>query len=187
MDELKDYSGEFNPHMRYEEFSKEALVKMLGVFSKLTMLMDGLWNTEVGKKLSVDEVYNIEEAVWLKLARYEREEIIKALNVQGNDVASFMKIQQWLATTFQGVYKYTIELKNNNHGIVTIIDCPQLRYFEKKGDEAGMRKSCHEVEPLVWGRSAKLINPAIETKAIKLPPRKSADEIACQFEFKLEK
>jgi hypothetical protein len=34
---------------------------------------------------------------------------------------------------------------------------------------------------------AEIINPAIQIRPLKTPPRQSPDEIACQWEFSIEK
>ena len=43
---------------------------------------------------------------------------------------------------------------------------------------------CHVVEPQAVAKY--LNNPKIKVTPLKLPPRKSPDEICCQWEFKLE-
>ncbi len=37
---LKDYSGEFRPNIRYEDFSKEVLAKLLKVYCQEMLLLD---------------------------------------------------------------------------------------------------------------------------------------------------
>ncbi|MFC1943942.1 DUF6125 family protein [Chloroflexota bacterium] len=186
MAELKDYSGPFNPDIKYEEFSKETLLGMLEVFSKLYLLMDGLWHTGVAQQYGEEVAWKIEDDVWVKLASYEPKEVARVLNVQGDDVASLMKINQWFAGFWHTLYPHRIELKDKNHSVLTCFNCPQLQYFERMGDEAGIIQSCHVVECKVWEMYAHFINPKMQSIPLKLPPRKSPDEIACQFEFKIE-
>jgi len=45
---------------------------------------------------------------------------------------------------------------------------------------------CGKSEPASFQMLAKAINPNIVVTPLKLPPRKSKDEIACQFEYKLK-
>lgn len=186
MQELQDYSGEFDADIKYENFSKEVLLKMLELYARLVLLTDGLWNTEVKRRHGPGEAFDIEDIVWLKMDPFQRREIMKILDIQGNDVATFMKINQWIATAYHTLFPCRMELKNKNHGVITVLDCPALKHFERQGDEEGMRTACHEKEPLVWGKMAQLVNPDIKTKALKLPPREGPEEIACQFEFTLE-
>jgi hypothetical protein len=47
-----------------------------------------------------------------------------------------------------------------------------------------IKPMCEVLEPAVIQKY--LINPKVKLKALKLPPRKSKDEIACQWEITLE-
>jgi hypothetical protein len=42
------------------------------------------------------------------------------------------------------------------------------------------------VETRLFEIRAKAINPKMKVTPLKLPPRKSKDEIACQWEFRLD-
>jgi hypothetical protein len=77
------------------------------------------------------------------------------------------------------------DLKNNNHGIFTMNRCKAVDYFEKQGDNRTMLAMC-DLDLKAFGRIALFFNPNMKVTALKLPPRKSKDDIACQFEFKLE-
>ena len=45
MAELKDYSGNFVPSVRYEDFSKEFLARLLVECARCYIMADGLWYT----------------------------------------------------------------------------------------------------------------------------------------------
>jgi hypothetical protein len=160
MAELKDYSGEYIPDMSWDLFSKEVLVKVIEAYAKLYLMIDGLWNTEISQRHGRDESFDIEEIIWKELAVLE----------------SFHPA--W--------YKQKIEVKDKKCAVLTVIDCPQLRYFERHGDDYGMKRSCQEIEYKCWSTYAQFMNPKTKTKALKLPPRKSPNEIACQWEFSIE-
>ena len=109
MEGLNDYREQFLPGLKPQDFSHDALVELLGVYSQLYMGIDGFWYL-------------------------------------------------------------------NGHA---------LEALEKEG---GGRESqiCRMVEPQVFKGYASFFNPRIETKPLKLPPRKRKDGICCQWEFKLE-
>jgi len=46
--------------------------------------------------------------------------------------------------------------------------------------------TCEEVERPMFQRIAAYFNPKMKATALKLPPRKSEDDIACRWEFKIE-
>ena len=175
MADLPDYSGEFITEIKYDDFSKDVLLRMLDVFAKEIMLVDGLWRSQVARVHSEDEAWNFSKAVWEKLAEYDPRAVAKALGIVGNDLASFMKINQWFGTFWPTMFPRKIELKDNNHGVVTCVDCASLKHFEKLGDEEGIRRCCQEMECYIWEKYAKSINPKIEFTPLKMPPRTSPD------------
>ena len=106
------------------------------------------------------------------------------LNIHGDDVATMMKAIQ--ASPWMWIYDYRIDLKNNNHAIVTYYTCPTLLSLEKEG--TGREKLiCQEMEPKLMRIIADYFNPEIQVIPIKLPPRTEYDDCCCQWEFKLDR
>jgi len=54
MEELKDYSGPYVPNLKYEDFSKEVLVKLLKAYSREVNVLGSYWAEEVRKRLGED-------------------------------------------------------------------------------------------------------------------------------------
>ena len=105
------------------------------------------------------------------------------LNIKGNDVVSLMKAMQitpWFRNT-----EHDIDMRNQNTAILTINRCATLEALEKEG-EGREKDICNAFEPIVFTRYASFFNPDIEVKCLKSPPRKSKDEICCQWEFSLK-
>ena len=50
MEELQDYSGPFKPDIKYEDFPKETLVKLLQAYCKEILVLDSFWQEQVGKR-----------------------------------------------------------------------------------------------------------------------------------------
>jgi hypothetical protein len=116
------------------------------------------------------------------MSRYELDRITKAMEVQGKDVVSLIKtfqLEPWMWNA-----KYTVEVKNQNHVILTFVDCPVLVSLEKEG-QGREETICKVVEPKVFRDYADYFDPSIQIKALKLPPRQSKEEVACVWEFKV--
>jgi len=47
MADLVDYSGEFRPNIKYQDFSKEALARLLTQYARLGLALDGWWQNTV--------------------------------------------------------------------------------------------------------------------------------------------
>jgi hypothetical protein len=182
MRRLRDYSGQLNPKIKLENFSKDVLVKLLKMYSRLYLAIDGFWYLSVKEKVNNDMALACDFWVWGKQCKNEMERITQLLNIQGKDVSSFLKTLQ--LSPWMWNYQYEIEVKNSNFGILTVIQCPTLEALEKEGE--GREKTfCKTVEAAIFKMYVDCFNPQIGVNYLKLPPRKSKDEIACQWEFKM--
>jgi len=106
--------------------------------------------------------------------------ITKQLNIQGNDVIALMKALQltpWFGNTVR-----KIEMQDKNTAMLTFTSCGTLDALEKEG-EGREKEICQIFEPVFFQRYASFFNPDIEVKCLKSPPRKSKDEICCQWQF----
>ena len=186
MGELKDYSGEFNRHFRYEDFSKEMLEKIICEYGRLYELMDGLWYTTVAEEVGPEKSWEFEMKVWRRIVRHVLGGVKKAANIEGNDLATMFKAVQLDPCYTKGLYQYDIYIRDKNYAIMTIYRCPSLSYFEKT-DPGRIKPLCHDLEPPAFQDYADFFNPKIKVKPLKLPPRKGPDDIpVCQWEYRLE-
>ncbi len=182
MADLIDYSGEFDPTFRYENFSKETLMKLLEIYGKYLLRIDGFWYLTVMEKWGNDKAFDCDVKVWEILQPWEVKVISDLLNIWGKSVATVMKYFQiwpWL-----WVMNFDIDLKSQNHGVVTITHCPTLKSLEKEGT-GRERLICQEMDPKMMGIVAHHFNPDIEVKGLKVPPRTDYSDCCCQWEFKL--
>ena len=182
MSRLKDYSGQLNPNIKLEDFPEDFLVKLLKIYGKLYLAVDGFWYLSVKEKVNNDTALACDLWVWGKQCKNEIKRITGLLNIQGKDVVSFFKAFQlspWIWNL-----QYRMDVKNSNLGILTVIQCPTLEALEKEG-EAREKTFCKDVGVTIFKAYVDCFNPQIEVNHLMLPPRKSKDEIACQWEFKL--
>lgn len=182
MRKLDDYSGEFLRDLKFSDFSSDTLAELLALYCKLYRALDGFWYLTVKERVSNEEALDCDLNVWERVSKYEMAKITKQLNIQGNDVIALMKaiqITPWLQQT-----QLEIDVKNNNNAMITVIHCPTLDVLEREG-EGRENEICNIVEPRLFKDYASFFNPNIEVKYLKLPPRKSKDEICCQWEFNL--
>ena len=78
-----------------------------------------------------------------------------------------------------------MELKSPHHGVFTVTHCPTLLELEREG-EGREERICQQLELRLFRMQAEFFNPEIQVQGLKLPPRKSKDDVHCQWEFKLE-
>ncbi len=185
MDELKDYSGEFIPNIRYEDFSREALAKLLKVYCKELLTIDAYWQEQVRKRLGEEVMSECLLQNWCRIGKHEMGWTMEALNITGDDVAAYVKANQMLPSFAQDVFDFEWDLKNDNHATLTVQYCPGLASLERNNPER-IQWNCHVLEFEAMKAYMVAVNPAMQVRPLKLAPRQNPDEIACQWEFTIE-
>lgn len=187
MKELRDYSGEFRPDLKLEDFSKETLVKAWGTTAKLYILLGGIWNSLVKEKFSEQTALEAEKEIWRQTTAKDIPWISNVFNIHGDDIATVFKHIQ-ISPLIGVIYPTQFKMEARNHGIFTIPRCISLEYLERTNRDAMIELVCGPNGIDHWGfqEIARYYNPDIKVSPLKLPPRKSKDDIACQWEFKLE-
>jgi hypothetical protein len=186
MKEMEDYSGELKADLSMTDFSKEALVRLWHLGGRLYTGLDGLWYSLIRERFGEDTARELDAELWRRAAPHEVRRNREAMNIWGNDVEAVLKFCQIDPGTGGVFPEFSVELKNKNHGTLTIKRCLGLEYYEKHGETELQKHACEVVDGEGFQRAAHLFNPKIRVRPLKLPPRKSKDEIACQWEFALE-
>ena len=185
MSDLADYSGSFRPDARLQDFSKDTVERLWRSNSLVYMVLGGMWYDVVKDNVGEEKAREWEREVWLKRGGVQNDirGVMDVLKITGNDVATLFKAFQF-APGEAGWIDIECELKNNNHGMLTATRCPALEIFELSGDTSRQKHACVDICVPGMDLTGKAINPNMNCRALKLPPRKSGDEIACQWEFK---
>lgn len=187
MKELKDYSGPLIPNLRWQDFSKDALIKLLTECQRALIMLDGFWHTKVASELGIEKADAWGGEVWGgDYVKYMLPRIMKAMNIQGNDVETYMKYLQIDPGLPLELWECDYDLRDRNHVVWTVNNCPSLLFMEKEGKG---RESvvCQSMEVAAVKGYARYFNPKMEVKPLKLPPRKSRDELPhCQWEFQIK-
>jgi predicted phosphohydrolase len=190
MKELKDYSGKYNTDLKFEDFSKDALIRLIKSYQLSFVGLMGMWNTVNRERMSAEDAFKLDADVYERmLSKFSLPLVTQALNIKGNDVVTMFKYCQFAPDgAREGLYECNYEIKNNNHALMTFTRCPSLFYFERKGNIKDINSLCGPggVEERAFIEICKYFNPKMKCKGLKLPPRKSKDDICCQWEFKIE-
>jgi len=189
-EELNDYSIPYKPDLKFEDFSKEALVRLIKAYRTIFVGLMGMWNTENRKRMSVEEAFGLDSNVYERLLKKFYLPILKeAMNIEGDDVLSLLKIFQVAPDGSGGqFYEFDYDIKDRNNVLLTFTRCPTLFYFEVTGTEKDIQCLCGPggVEDRAFTQFCKLTNPKMKATALQVPPRKDKDGICCKWEFKVE-
>ena len=182
--ELIDYSGPFDPDFSYEKLTKETLLKLIRSDAEYVRRIDGQWYLAVMQKCGNDVAFACDTEIWEKLEEYTMKITCNLLNIHGNDVVTLIKALQ--ANPWSSSYKIKVDLINNDHAIISFINCPTLLALERDGSGREML-ICNKLEVRLMELKAHYFNPNMTVTPLKLPPRDPNSEICCQWELKVER
>lgn len=188
MADLEDYSGEFKPDLKITDFSKSMMGKYAVEMGKFYLLLSGLWFNYLRDNFSVEKADNLHWEVWETLGDvHEIWRPVRALNISMRPDTIVEDTMKWVQMDPEVgmVFDIEYELKDKNHGIVTVHDCNALKYFEKHGDRALLENACG-MDMWGFGRCVRRFHPDLRMNCLKCPPRKSPDEVACIWEITLD-
>jgi len=180
---LSDYRNQFLPRVKPKDFTHEALAGLLKTYAKFLFGLDGMWYRRVEERIG-DGVLACDVQVWQDFVKFEVAMIRRQFKIRGNDITAFMKVLQ-LCPWFQ-LTESDIVIKSNSRATLTVAYCATLDALENKSERPEY-ESCTVVCRNIRKGIAYLFNPDIQVECLKSPPRKSKDDICCQWEFSLEK
>lgn len=183
MQDSSEIRGQSGQLFGLEQYTKETLIELLKVYSKLYISVDGFWYLSIKEEYGNEKALEYDIRVWDKMYRREYEGIATTLGIRERDVSSFLKI--FLLTPWFHQVDYAVEIKSNNHAILTINRCPTLAALEKEG-EGREKEICTIVDVDYFEKFAKLFDSNMEFSPIKLPPRKRKEGFCCQWRLKLQ-
>ena len=167
-----------------EEYDSKTLALLWNYAALAYMLGTHRWYTGIRERYGDDAAQELEKDVWIDRGAAEHDLSIgrEAMGVTGNDVESLLRSFQF-APGEVGILDVELELIDESHGVITHHACPALDRFEHFDDVR--LKHCCDICLAGMPISGEMLNPKIECKPLKLPPRRHANDIACQWEYKL--
>ena len=184
MPELNDYSCPFRPDLTFDDFSKDFLLRLMAVWQFAWIRMADSWYEAVNKRFGVEAANDCNLEAWVKVGERVNPRLAKAANIQLNTVLDSLKcLQIPLDNNIGPLYPVEYEIKSPDHVVMTIVQCRSLIIYERAAPEM-IQPICHKLEKAVMEKY--VINPKVKVTPLKLPPRKSQEEVACVWEFKME-
>jgi len=101
MTDLVDYSGEFEPEFSHDTFTRETLFSLFKFYAAYLKFVDGIWYSTVSERWSGKEALECDIGMLKRDRAYEAKMLSNLLNIQGDDVATVMKLIQlspWVQT-----------------------------------------------------------------------------------------
>ena len=166
---------------RFDELSREELIKRAQLTSEMALVVDGLWFLAAEKATGFESALDMDIDVWKRYVHVSAKRIRKYFDLELTGlegIKEFMKYDpMWDAIAFELIDDSPHQL------IFQVRSCQSLEAMEKMGREL---LTCEAVEGAYLEELARIVDPRIRVQPLKLPPRASPDEICCQWVFTLE-
>jgi hypothetical protein len=174
MAERKDYSGEFDPAFRYEDLSKEALVRLVREYALIAQLLDRSVFAAIGLRYGQQAVEELAIEEWRGASPIYTERIRKIMNIDGDGVPAIFKQLQLDPGFAQHYMDVEYEVVDEHHGFFQLRSCGALLDVEPYG-ERSVRSMCHAIEDGTFDVTAQAVNPKARIRAVHRPPRPRGD------------
>ena len=158
MAERKDYSGEFDPDFRYEDLSKEALVRLVREYALIAQLLDRSVFAAVGLRYGQQVVEELAIEEWRGASPIYTERIRKIMNIEGDGVPAIFKQLQLDPGFAQHYMDVEYEVVDEHHGFFQLRSCGALLDVEPYG-ERPVGSMCHAIEDGTFDVTAQAVNP----------------------------
>lgn len=184
--ELANYSGPFDPDFRYEDLSKEALVRLVREYALIVHLLDRSALAAVGMRYGQEVVEEIAIEEWRGASPVYGERLRQVLGIEGDDVAAIFKVLQ-LDPGFPHHYMDVhYEIVDERHGFFELAHCGALMDVEPWGERA-VTGMCHTIEDGTFDVTAQAVNPKARVRHVHRPPRASSDQVPhCRWEVVID-
>ena len=185
MPEMDDYSGPYNHDLKWEDLSKEFLIKLMYGWQRAYLRLSSYWYQAVMERFGMEAADDCNLEVWKTVGEKVLPKFAKIGNIELNTVLDSLKLCQLAPDSYVGseFFAGDVDIKNENHVITSTTKRGVLEFFEKAAPER-IDYFCHTLEHQVMEKYFN--NPKIRVTPLKLPPRESPDEVCCRFEIKLE-
>ena len=186
--DMRDYSETLRPDLHMTDFSKEALVRIWEAAGKMYTSLAGNYQRVLRERLGERLALELDAEVWRRQTPVEVRMCRRAMSITGDDVASLFKHLQ-VDPAAGGIWpEFDVHLESNKHGILTVKRCIALDHYERHGEAelARLKHTCEVLDGEGFRDTALLFHPHMIARPLKLPPRSNRNEIACQWEFKVQ-
>ncbi len=189
--ELDYYDCPFSTEMKWEDFSKEFLIKVLGMWQDWNMAQALTWISEVGKRFGTRAADELMPAVWEELAKSSMPMFVPLLGPNYKTVDDIKTMEDGIKMgqlppdggLDRNLFAGNVEWQSPEVCITTVTHCVLLELFEATNQVESCLQLCHVAEPR--GAEAYFVNPNIRVTGIKLPPRKSQNDPCCIWEYRM--
>ncbi|MFX1539630.1 MAG: DUF6125 family protein [Promethearchaeota archaeon] len=166
----------------FEELTRKELLKIIDMFAKNWLAIDGTWFLAAEQKFDIDTAIELDTESWRRFSPVEAKRIMKEIGIKPNSGLAGLK-QALQYRVYARLNTYSMEEIDNTRFIFRMEQCRVQDTRKRKGL---LDFPCKSVGLVEYTEFARTIDPRIETRCIGCPPDPHPDEWWCAWEFILE-
>jgi len=190
MAELQDYSGPFNPDLKFEDFSKEFLIKLIKRYASGYLKLGEFWYDRVLPHVGEEKAMCEDSVIaWSNQAYWMNPKIAKTANIDVKCIVDVMKVWQLVLDGFLPErYIPSFEVKGPNHVIMDIVYCRDFIYYQHMNMTDRIVRVCglKGVEHRAMEAYMQCFLPNAQVKQLAGPPASgmpAKEGVCCQWEY----
>lgn len=181
MKALSDYSGEFRPELRFEDFSREFLLKLIRNWQWAWMQLDSAFFEQFVMRNDLGKAFDMDMAMWLRVATRVNPVFTEVARFSVDNVVDCHKaLQLPLDNTMGELWSTSISFIDEYESIHEVNQCPALDWIEDHVPER-IEGLC-QLDLQVIERYKISMDVALTPE--RLPPRQNKTDKPCALKFK---
>lgn len=168
-----------NPFLN--NFSKEQLIELIGIYSKNWLAMDGVWFQSIEEKLGMEQAMEHDASAWARFTVIEAKKIKQFLGLSENP--GIEGLEKALQLRFYSNINKNEIFIDNNMLIYRNVECRVQNARVRKGLEM---HPCKQVGIIEYSGFAKTIDSRFSCECLSCYPEILDNSCACSWKFTLE-
>jgi len=165
----------------FSEFSKDELLKLIGMYAKNWLAHDGCWFIAAEEKYGIETAIELDKKSWERFAVTEARRIMNEFNIPPNSGLQGLE-KAFDYRLYAAINKQKSEWVNEKTLRFYMIEC---RVQKTRNDKNMPLFPCKQVGIIEFTQFAKTIDARIKVEPISCPPDPVGD-FYCGWEFTIE-
>lgn len=171
-----------NNYENLSSYSKDELIKLIKIYSKNWLAMDGVWFQSVERKFGMDEAMYHDEEAWRRFTVIEARRIKEFLKL--SDDSGIEGLSKALNLRFYANINEDRIVIEGNTLTYSAIDCRVQTARKRKGMPF---HPCKSVGIIEYSEFAKVIDSRFSCECVSCYPDITDETCCCKWKFTLEK
>ncbi len=163
----------------FEKFSRKELLKIIDMYAKNWLAIDGTWFLAAEQKFDLDTAIELDTESWRRFSPVEAQRIMKEIGIPPNSGLEGLKLALQYRV-YARLNKQSIEEVDASRFIYRMQQCRVQDTRKRKGLPDF---PCKPVGVVEYTEFAKTIDPRISTRCLGCPPDPHPEEWWCAWEF----